>query len=103
MSQKKVFLRPPPPQSYADKSPKTSKKAAASPSPAMSCSPVPAIAARIPRRRPPKLMHVLKVTRISLVSVTFGLRYRPVNDRLVFRSLRSKAHLGYFCLSATYV
>ena len=27
----------------------------------MSASPVPAIAARIPRRRPPKLMHVLKV------------------------------------------
>ena len=54
------FSRPPPPKSYADKSPKTSKKAAASPSPAPA-SPVPAIAARIPRRRPPKLMHVLKV------------------------------------------
>jgi len=60
-SNKSYPARPPPPQSYdADKSPKTSKKAAASPSPAMSCSPVPAIAARIPRRRPPKLMHVLK-------------------------------------------
>ena len=89
MSQNKVLFRPPPPKSYADKSPKTSKKAAASPSPAMSGSPVPAIAARIPRRRPPKLMHVLKVRKISLdnrnsvCSITFGLRNRLVTYRAI--------------------
>ena len=61
----------------------------------MSGSPVPAIAARIPRRRPPKLMHVLKVRRISLdnsnslCSITFELRNRPVTYRLDFISLRS--------------
>ena len=80
LSRETVSLsRPPPPKSYANKSPKTSKKAAASPSP-VSASPVPAIAARIPRRRPPKLMHVLKVIYIFNLNIFWKSKYC---DRMV--------------------
>jgi len=51
-NQQNLPSRPPPPKNYGNEKPKKSSNSVPS-------SPVPQIAARIPRRRPPKLMHVL--------------------------------------------